>query len=270
MKRWWPEILVLVLEAAVLVAFYYLTAPREGVTQESSFDLFLPAMLTMIFLLIVYSGLRMTLLTRSVDQVAQEARTAVGEMDELSSLLLKSTNSLALYRQEDFYDSFPKVLRKAQHAVALSHFDSRSPLDTATPAAREYYAVLPQIVRLNNATSFRRLERFTHGKIAWLLQLCEEYQGLVNFSLAYLPFGGKERERTPAISVQVIDNQRTYLVAIARHEDLHEFRDICLVGEAPARIWHTYFEDLWTNSRLLIDKGRVSEELRSEITAANS
>ena len=260
MKSWIPEVVLLTLESIVLVGFYLVHSHSEQ-EAPTSVGLLVSAVSAMIFLLVIYSALRLRLTVTKLHDVAHEVSGTRQRMEETASLLIRRTTSLVVYRQDEFFKEFGAALDRARHGVALSHFDSRSPLATATPAADAYYQKLSECVRRKPEVSFRRLERRTRDKVDWLLKLRDDYSGARNFSVALLPFGGRQRNKLPVISVQIIDEEVSFLVAVASHEDLHSARDMALMGAEAARIWQAYYDELWNDSDLLIDKGAVNDEL---------
>jgi hypothetical protein len=135
-------------------------------------------------------------------------------------------NTVAL-RQDQFYSDFHLDISMATAAVDISHLDIRPPLDAALPGSetRRYYDDFARTVRTRGNVRFRRIERVSRQKREWLEHLVDEFTGRANFSLACLVTPEEDR-KIGAISVQLVDARKVYLVAIREHSSAHAVRDI--------------------------------------------
>jgi hypothetical protein len=116
---------------------------------------------------------------------------------------------------------------------------------------------------------FRRVERLDREKVEWIERLARNYEGLTNVSLAVLRLEHEARKPSQ-VSVQVIDNNLVYLVAIAEHEGLHTDRDIRIRDEEAARIWISYYDaSLWSRAQPIVERGKFDrtlwQRLRSQV-----
>ena len=77
---------------------------------------------------------------------------------------------------------------------------------------------------------FRRLVRDSQKNKAWIAKILTEMSGSRNFSLSMITDDEKE-EHPFALSVQVIDNEKVWLVAVRSHEPGGGPRDLLLKGK---------------------------------------
>jgi hypothetical protein len=74
-----------------------------------------------------------------------------------------------------------------------------------------------------------------------------------------------------AVSVQCLDGNEVVLVAVLKHTNPTEPRDIWLTGEMVAKMWRGYYEErLWTSATPVIVGGVVDqvawEALKAQLT----
>lgn len=69
-----------------------------------------------------------------------------------------------------------------------------------------------------------------------------------------------EFEMPLAMSVQVVDDQRSWLVATAAHETEASYRDIYIENVDVAISLSNYYDRIWKVSEKLLDRGRITPE----------
>ena len=91
--------------------------------------------------------------------------------------------------------------------------------------------------------------------------------GRQNCSLACLLIENQDR-KIPAISVQLIDAKRVYLVAIREHVDAHAARDMCITDADASAMWLEYYNQmLWGPAIKVVENGHVNEAARQRLQA---
>jgi hypothetical protein len=209
------------------------------------------------------------LLTLRIQLEGDATQNAVSKIEKAFNELRTSRSELKALLDSDFYARFTAELREARVGVAITHLDTRPPtLRNGTPGEL-YYSELSKVIKGSKAT-FRRVERLSPEKIAWIEQLMQEYRGVRNFSLAVIRPVEKDR-KLPHVSVQLIDSHTSVLVAVAEHEGTQGPRDIWLHDDASTRLWQRYYDDiLWRPSTKLVENGKVDNitwvRLKQEIT----
>lgn len=158
-----------------------------------------------------------------------------------------------------FYNAFRTAIGTATKTVAISHLDTKAPLRVPGTAEADYYRAFHRLVRLRNQVRFRRIERLSKDKVAWIEEFMARHKGRTNFSLACLNDEPTIR-KLPYVSVQIVDDSLTYLVAIAEHYgETHPKRDLVIHDVDAAALWRAYYQQLWDRADVVIDAGKVDE-----------
>jgi hypothetical protein len=66
--------------------------------------------------------------------------------------------------------------------------------------------------------------------------------------------------KLPAISVQLIDNRKCYLVAIREHVEAHAPRDISITDREATAMWLGYYNEmLWGKAIKVVENGVLNQ-----------
>jgi len=175
---------------------------------------------------------------------------------DLGQLFLSRSEVIALH-EEKFYAKFRTAVESAAKAVAISHLDTKPPVRRKGSEEAAYYKAFHELVRVRTNVRFQRIERVSPQKIAWLSELVKAHEGHHNFSLSCIT-SEPEKRKLPYVSVQIVDEETTFLVAIAEHYDPHTERDILIHDVKATSLWREYYKGLWSSALPVIEDGRLN------------
>lgn len=166
----------------------------------------------------------------------------------------------------EFYLDFLNEMRKAKRTVCISYFAPYPPDTTNHQDRAEYYRKIKKIIKGNPKVHFRRLIRYTDKNKPWIKELLRDFSGVPNFDLAVIrDLEDANVKLSYALSAQIIDSQKCWLVAIESHENQNAYRDVYLEGSAISESMQGYYARLWNLSEELIVSGVLTQEgIRAE------
>lgn len=163
-------------------------------------------------------------------------------------------------REKDFYDRFRVDIRNADNYVYISYFDNKNPLEDADDEVVKYYEDIKEIIKSSSNVDFRRIVRGIPELNGWISEMLDEHQGDANFSLACILDEEPEASTKPHISVQLVDNDVTYFVAVGEQRETGEVpRDLRIQSEEVSNQWKRYYNRIWESSTVLLDQGRRND-----------
>jgi hypothetical protein len=185
-----------------------------------------------------------------------------GSNAEFHAQLISKVNGAAVRKVTDseFYAEFEAAQKNAKHTVRICYFAPYAPGDTGHSERKWYYDQLLKTIKQKPSVKFRRLERNSSRKLAWMGQLATCLQGVPNADLAVLDDLPETEEMPLALSVQVIDDDRVWFVALAGHERTDQYRDVYIQSVEVGEAMKLYFDRLWGKARVIIDAGRITAE----------
>jgi len=148
----------------------------------------------------------------------------------------------------------------AKSAVDVCYFEPGPPSEPSRDIKIEYYRKHFELVRANRKVAYRRIIRNSRENKAWLRELLSnELLNVGNAEVAVL----KERgtgEMPLALSVQIVDGKKVWLVAIATHGRGREPRDIFIESSEVAAMMEKYYNRLWDRSVVVFRGGQITED----------
>lgn len=165
-------------------------------------------------------------------------------------------------RENNFYDAFKARLVEAKHSVNLSYMNNQHPLNPASRDRKEYYEWLFKYMRRNEAIRFQRLDRGHPALREWIERVIKEMTGHSNFSYAIWLDDRPHHSALEIISIQIIDDDCAFLVAVGRQAAPTGFRDLHIESRDFAEAWSAYYQRLWSDSErciIVIERGSVNE-----------
>lgn len=238
-KAWISVIIGLVLP--LLVILISLTRNLSTVTYASAF-----ASVILLYLSFMYWELG--------DQIA--------EISSNVKSLLENTATIMPVREPNFYDRFDKDTLEAEKHVWISYFDNKSPLNTHDEEKREYYENLGGLIqkKSNEGVEFKRVVRAVPQLESWVDQLIDERQGISRYSLACVPDRKPEERSNSHVSVQLIDDDITYFVAVGEQQESDEPRDMFVRSVELNDQWSRYYQRIWNDSFEVLRRGQVQDD----------
>jgi hypothetical protein len=165
----------------------------------------------------------------------------------------------------EWYGRFLEALRGARTRVKLSYMSNKSPLDSKDPVMKNYYQKLPTEIRKKAPVEFRRLVRAVPGLRNWIEEMVLDLGRVGTFSLACLPDREPEVDAIATVSVQCIDEDQIFFVAVGEQQESRGPRDLYVESEDFNRIWNQYYDRLWNRAILVIDRGRIDDANLSKV-----
>jgi hypothetical protein len=233
-------------------------------------------MILMVGVLAVYVALKLAAEGRRSVEIKSEindrTRDLVGAVDRISATVagLSPKLTVDVVHEQDFYSRFADKLRNATKLAYISHLDVVPPQAYYLEGTQafDYYKQIFKIIRSSPKLPVRRVERVSKEKISWIETHIKELGNVPNFSLSCF-VESPSTSLPKSISVQCVDETDAILVAVARHSNPTEPRDIWLCGDAVAKMWRQYFEQrLWASAQPIIVNGVVDVKAWEKLKAS--
>lgn len=212
-----------------------------------------PLLLTALFSVII---LQIGFVFQNFSNIFDEQK---GEL-ELALDHIRNSATAEPISESDFYDRFRVDVRNADDQVLITYLDNDDPRQKADEETVKYYEDIKEITKSSSDVRFRRLIRANPQLEDWVDDLIEAHEGDANFSLACMQDRNPDQASIPHISVQLIDDDITYFVAVGgQHEQGAVPRDLRLQSEAAARQWIGYYNRIWNDAFEVMRRGMVQE-----------
>jgi hypothetical protein len=187
-------------------------------------------------------------------KASQDQNTAFGEMR--SGFPLTIIKGL---RESEFYNHFRSAVEDAEHSVKIAYLAPYPPTDVAYEHREKYYKEILELMRRRSDVTFKRLVRASPKNESWVAEMLQELKDRPNVDIALLTRDLPAGSNLPlALSVQVIDDDKSWIVAIGSHEREGEFRDIYVENATLAKGLGEYYSRIWQLSERLLDGGRIT------------
>lgn len=228
LKKYWLDAAFILVEASLGFVAYVQNSPVSLYQIASA----------QITLLIVY----VALVTHRNSVTSENLNGAFEKTSADIRNLLGSQSEVRAISEEDFYSRFELDVFQAKDMVLTAHLDVNPPLIYSGTRAEQYYERVFRAYREKPAVRFERIEVVGPEKIQWIDEYLEKCTELKNFSLKVLPVEDYNIVR-PYLSVQLIDTDLVYLVAIAKHHDKYRPRDIFIRSAEVSQLFVQYYEE---------------------------
>lgn len=159
----------------------------------------------------------------------------------------------------EFYSQFASEIGAAKDYVDIAYLAAYPPAETADEPRRRYYQDLPLTMKRRPEIMFRRLVRDSKKNRPWIREILKAMKGSRNFELAIVADNEAE-EQSLALSVQVIDGDRAWLVAVRSHEPRGGPRDLFVRGKTIGDGLRSYYERVWMRGVTLMKAGNLTSE----------
>jgi len=164
-------------------------------------------------------------------------------------------------RESNFYDRFQVDVRNARQRVFISYFDNTNPLESNDSDTVRYYKEIEEITKAKASedVEFRRIVRAIPQLDSWIRRMLDVHEGDPNFSMVCVKDMDPAASLKSHVSVQLIDDNITYFVAVGEQRETSQPRDSYIRSEDLNTQWSRYYDRIWDDSLLLIDRGRINE-----------
>jgi hypothetical protein len=184
--------------------------------------------------------------------------------EDLTSLksFVANTATITPIREPDFYDRLEVDMGEANNRVWISYLDNKSPLKSHDDGKVSYYEELGEFIEKKSSTGveFRRLVRGIPQLDPWIRQLMEYREGISRYSLACLPDDDPQDRSKPHVSVQLVDDDITYFVAVGEQQETVEPRDMFVRSMELNDQWSRYYQRMWNESYEILRRGQIQPD----------
>lgn len=183
------------------------------------------------------------------------------DLRELKSAV-SNTAIIMPIREPNFYNNFRRDLEEADNRVWISYFDNKIPVDSHDEDKVAYYESVGEAIerKSTSGVEFRRLVRAIPELDEWVQELLAEREGISRYSLACLPDKEPEERSKPHVSVQLVDDDITYFVAVGEQQETVEPRDMFVRSMELNDQWSRYYQNLWNESFEILRRGQVQPD----------
>jgi len=162
-------------------------------------------------------------------------------------------------RDSEFYETFLYHAKQAKSFVFITYLGPNPPFNPHETEKVKYYEDMIALIKSRPLVHFRRIVRLTPATKPWISDLVNQLEGCGNAHIRYIRDSGST-EMPSGLSVQIIDDERVWLVALKAHDGQGEPRDLYIEHGIVARSMHIYYDRLWDKSIKLLDAGqRINE-----------
>lgn len=180
------------------------------------------------------------------------------------SILTEFVQNQAVIRQvweADFYESWRTDVEKASRRVDITYFDNKDPRKSTDTEKKDYYESFGEVVKrkATEGVEFRRLVRANPNLEDWIDDIIDEHTGTSRYSLACIPDPDPETGSLPHVSVQLIDDEIAYFVAVGQQMEGSTPRDLYVRSAEMNSQWGQYYDKLWNESFEILRRGTLQE-----------
>lgn len=184
-----------------------------------------------------------------------------------------SITNIEFLREEQFYATLKVLIASSKDNIDLSHMSLQPPVQKSGSLQESYYKSLKSIAKKSNS-HIRRVERLSKEKIQWIEGLIKDFSKISNFSLFIYKDPSLElqkSEMSALLSVQRVDSEHTFIVALNEHSSISRPRDIYFRSKMLTDYFVKYYQDrIIKHSECIIDNGIFNEpkwqQIKSNLT----
>lgn len=246
----WVTITVLVLELLLALSpFLPITAHLWHTEDPSQFHAVLASSL----------GIQLIFLTAAITLILlKESHDAEERLSALRGAIPGAP--VKTLKDYEFYSDFRNAAEEAEHSVWIAYLAPYPPGDVASKDRKKYDSEILELMKRRSKINFRRLIRHTDKNASWVADLVRELRGRPNVDIAVLTCDlGSDHEMPLALSVQVVDNDKVWIVASGSHQTKQAFRDVYIKDASVAAAMIQYYDRIWEKSLIVLDQGRVTD-----------
>lgn len=164
--------------------------------------------------------------------------------------------------EANFYDRWRTDVENAGRRVDITYFDNKDPRNSTDQVKKDYYESFGDLIKRKSheGVEFRRLIRANPNLSEWVDDIIEQHQGTSRYSLACIPDPEPESGELPYVSVQLIDDEIVYFVAVGQQMEGSSPRDMYIKSSEMNLQWSQYYEALWSKSFKVLRRGTVQDE----------
>lgn len=199
---------------------------------------------------ILYAALSLLLLANNGD--------TIDELNAIRNAL--PTASIRPLTDGEFYDEFLSAAKSATSIVRIAYLSPTPPLRAAPRDREKYYSEIADLVRRRENVQFFRLIRRSDANLEWIVSFIRDFDGVSNMSVALIDDAPEAKPSSIGLSVQIVDDKQSWLVALDGHERRGRYRDIAVDNPLFADGMTKYYERLWDLGAEILRNGQPTTE----------
>ena len=197
----------------------------------------------------IFIGIIIQLVESSIKEKIEEYKNSITNIEYLF--------------EDQFYAKIKTLIQKSNTNIDLSHMSIKAPISKNGSIQKSYYDSLKSLSKKSNS-HIRRVERFSKEKINWIEKMISDYDGIINFSLyIYIDPSTelKNSEMSSVLSIQRIDDEHLFIVALNEHTSIKAARDIYFHSKELTKYLIDYFQiRIINHSICIIENGKFNEQ----------
>lgn len=184
---------------------------------------------------------------------------------DLHEKSIKPGPQIRYINESDFYDFFNKKLKRVKKRADITYFNNHPPDDSSSQNTKKYYRDLIRFIKRKDKVMFRRIIRATPQNEKWIKKMLRDYKSVENFSLACYCDGEPEKDSLGILAVQLIDDEKSFIVAAGAQSDTRTPRDVYIKSPEMNEILSKYYDKIWVDCKVIIQKGVIKKSNNKEI-----
>lgn len=217
------------------------------------------------FLFAILTIMVLSYLSVMYRDLSSDLDTGYRELTEDLASIKGTVHNQAVVRsinEVNWYDEFEPNLKDADDHVYISYLHNEDPRDSQDERKVKYYENVSNVIK-NKSTEGVEIRRVIRGIPSledWIDTILEEHEGTTWYSLACIPDSEPDVVNKPHISVQLIDDNITYFVAVGEQKEETYPRDMFVKSEEMNTQWDRYYRTLWKSSLVVLERGNIDED----------
>ena len=207
-----------------------------------------------------FVGIQLILLTAAITLILmKESSDAEGRLKALKEAMPGAI--VKRLKDFQFYVHFRNAAEQAEHSVWIAYFAAYPPKDVASKERKKYDEDMLALMKHRTRVNFRRIIRHSSANREWVAELIAALRDRANVDIGVLTRDLPENEEMPlALSVQVVDKDKVWIVAAGSHQTKQTFRDVYIENSDVAEAMIEYYDRIWQKSVVVLDHGRITTE----------
>jgi hypothetical protein len=207
-------------------------------------------------------GVQLVLLTAAITMILIKESNDARERIENVAATINGTVVRPL-KDYEFYQHFRNSVERAHDSVWIAYLAPYPPAEVASVDRKKYDNEIISLMKHNPKIKFRRLIRYSEKNLEWIKELADTLRQRPNVDIRVLTqdLSPDKHEMPLTLSVQIIDNDKVWIVATGSHETERHFRDVYIENEDVAAAMIEYYDRIWNISSVVLDHGRENDDL---------
>jgi hypothetical protein len=211
---------------------------------------------------ITLTGIHAVLVTLFLGAAYASIQGYLARLRQEIEISLNEKPLITTLRDDEFHGDFLLACGRARSHVLITNLTPAPIYFNSSRDRLRYLDDLVKRIQKKPEVQFRRLMRNTPENMALAQKLIQKLEGCPNAYLALIHDSATEANPL-ALSVQIVDDEDCWLVALSSHDRQTNYRDIHVRDRTFAGAIYKYHERLWQKALVVLDRGVITENWRS-------